>query len=90
MCGGSGRHLGDRSAACQRRGAEPRHHRRGNLIGLALLGIALLVARSVTRPIERLINAMQKVAAGDFQTISPASAAQMRSVGSRRVQSHGF
>jgi signal transduction histidine kinase len=41
------------------------------LIGLALLAITLLVARSVTRPIERLIDAMQKVAAGNFQTTLP-------------------
>jgi methyl-accepting chemotaxis protein len=36
------------------------------LIGLGLLGMALLVAGSVTRPIENLIGAMQKVAAGNF------------------------
>lgn len=41
------------------------------LIGLALLGVALLVARNVSRPIEQLIDAMQKVAAGNFQTILP-------------------
>src|SRR5262249_18006599 len=41
------------------------------LIGLVLLGTAVLVAGSVTRPIERLIEAMQKVAAGNFQTILP-------------------
>src|SRR5262245_13144206 len=41
------------------------------LIGLALLGIALLVAGSVTRPIENLIGAMQKVAAGNFETVLP-------------------
>jgi C4-dicarboxylate-specific signal transduction histidine kinase len=41
------------------------------LIGLALLGIALLVAGSVTRQIEALIGAMQKVAAGNFETILP-------------------
>ena len=41
------------------------------LIGLGLLGIALLVAGSVTRPIEALIGAMQKVAAGNFETVLP-------------------
>ena len=41
------------------------------LIGLALLGIALLVAGSVTRQIEALIGAMQKVAAGNFETVLP-------------------
>ena len=41
------------------------------LIGLVLLGTALLVAGSVTRPIERLIDTMQKVAAGNFQTNLP-------------------
>src|SRR5215510_14674516 len=41
------------------------------LIGLGLMGIALLVAGSVTRPIEALIGAMQKVAAGNFGTVLP-------------------
>jgi len=41
------------------------------LIGLGLLGIALLVAGSVTRPIEALIGAMQKIAAGNFETALP-------------------
>jgi methyl-accepting chemotaxis protein len=41
------------------------------LIGLALLGITLIVASSVTRPIESLIGAMQKVAAGNFETALP-------------------
>jgi signal transduction histidine kinase len=41
------------------------------LIGLGLLGMALLVAGSVTRPIENLIGAMQKVAAGNFETVLP-------------------
>jgi signal transduction histidine kinase len=41
------------------------------LIGLGLLGMALLVAGSVTRPIENLIGAMQKVAAGNFETALP-------------------
>lgn len=41
------------------------------LIGLALLGITLMVASSVTRPIEGLIGAMQKVAAGNFATALP-------------------
>ena len=41
------------------------------LVGLGLLGIALLVAGSVTRPIEALIGAMQKVAAGNFETVFP-------------------
>jgi signal transduction histidine kinase len=41
------------------------------LVGLGLLGIALLVASSVTRPIEALIGAMQKVAAGNFETVLP-------------------
>jgi signal transduction histidine kinase len=41
------------------------------VIGLGLLGIALLVAGSVTRPIENLIGAMQKVAAGNFETVLP-------------------
>jgi len=41
------------------------------LIGLGLLGSALLVAGSVTRPIEALIGAMQKVAAGNFETVLP-------------------
>jgi signal transduction histidine kinase len=40
-------------------------------IGLGLLGIALLVARSVTRPIGALIGAMQRVAAGNFETALP-------------------
>jgi len=41
------------------------------LIGLGLLATALLVAGSVTRPIEQLIGAMQKVAAGNFETGLP-------------------
>lgn len=41
------------------------------LIGLGLLGMAFLVAGSVTRPIESLISAMQKVAAGNFGIILP-------------------
>ena len=41
------------------------------LIGLGLLGMALLVAGSVTRPIENLISAMQKVAAGNFEAVLP-------------------
>jgi signal transduction histidine kinase len=41
------------------------------LVGLGLLGITLLVAGSVTRPIEALIGAMQKVAAGNFETVLP-------------------
>jgi signal transduction histidine kinase len=41
------------------------------LIGLGLLGIALLVAGNVTRPIEALIGAMQKVAAGNFDAVLP-------------------
>jgi len=41
------------------------------LIGLGLLGMALLVAGSVTRPIENLIGAMQKVAGGNFETVLP-------------------
>jgi signal transduction histidine kinase len=41
------------------------------LLGLVLLAITLAVARSVTRPIEGLIGAMQKVAAGNFETDLP-------------------
>jgi signal transduction histidine kinase len=41
------------------------------LVGLGLLGMVLLVAGSVTRPIENLIGAMQKVAAGNFKTVLP-------------------
>jgi signal transduction histidine kinase len=41
------------------------------LIGLVLLGITLVVARSVTRPIEGLIGAMQRFAAGNFETVLP-------------------
>jgi methyl-accepting chemotaxis protein len=41
------------------------------LLGLVLLAITLAVARSVTRPIEGLIGAMQKVAAGNFETGLP-------------------
>jgi signal transduction histidine kinase len=41
------------------------------LAGLVLLAITLAVAASVTRPIEGLIGAMQKVAAGNFQTALP-------------------
>ncbi len=41
------------------------------LIGLLLLGITLLVANSVRKPIEGLIGAMQKVAAGDFEAVLP-------------------
>jgi signal transduction histidine kinase len=41
------------------------------LTGLGLVAMALLVAGSVTRPIENLIGAMQKVAAGNFDTILP-------------------
>jgi C4-dicarboxylate-specific signal transduction histidine kinase len=41
------------------------------LIGLGLLAMALLVAGSVTRPIENLIGAMQKAAAGNFETVLP-------------------
>ena len=41
------------------------------LIGLLLLGITLLVAHSVRKPIEGLIGAMQKVAAGDFEAALP-------------------
>src|SRR5262245_38420079 len=41
------------------------------LIGLGLLAMALLVAGSVTRPVENLIGAMQKVAAGNFETVFP-------------------
>jgi signal transduction histidine kinase len=41
------------------------------LIGLMLLAITLAVAGSVTRPIEGLIRAMQKVAAGDLATELP-------------------
>ena len=40
-------------------------------MGLVLLAITLAVAGSVTRPIEGLIRAMQKVAAGDFATMLP-------------------
>jgi C4-dicarboxylate-specific signal transduction histidine kinase len=40
-------------------------------MGLVLLGITLAVAGSVTRPIEGLIRAMQKVAAGNFATTLP-------------------
>ena len=41
------------------------------LIGLVLLGITLVVAGHVTRPIEDLIGAMQKVAAGNVETVLP-------------------
>ena len=41
------------------------------LVGLGLLGMVLLVTGSVTRPIENLIGAMQKVAAGNFKTVLP-------------------
>ena len=41
------------------------------LIGLVLMAITLVVASHVTRPIERLIGAMQKVAAGKFETVLP-------------------
>src|SRR5262245_2408804 len=41
------------------------------LVGLGLLGMVLFVADSVTRPIENLIGAMQKVAAGNFKTVLP-------------------
>ncbi len=44
------------------------------LIGLVLLGITLAVARSVTRPIGGLIGAMQKFAAGNFETVVPSPA----------------
>jgi hypothetical protein len=60
------------------------------LIGLGLLAMALLVAGSVTRPIENLIGAMQKVAAGNFETVSPASSAKMRSVGSQAASTTWF
>jgi C4-dicarboxylate-specific signal transduction histidine kinase len=41
------------------------------LIGLVLLVITLVVAGHVTRPIEGLIGAMQKVAAGEVETVLP-------------------
>jgi signal transduction histidine kinase len=41
------------------------------LTGLLLLGITLLVANSVRRPIEDLIGAMQKMAVGDFEAALP-------------------
>jgi signal transduction histidine kinase len=41
------------------------------LIGLLLLGITLVVAAHVMRPIESLIVAMQKFAAGKFETVLP-------------------
>lgn len=41
------------------------------LIGLVLLVITLVVAGHVTRPIEGLIGAMQKVAAGNVETVLP-------------------
>lgn len=40
-------------------------------IGLILTGITLVVARSVTRPIEGLIDAMRNYAAGRAQTTIP-------------------
>jgi len=41
------------------------------LIGLVLVGISLVVARGVTRPIEGLIDAMQKLTSGNFKTVLP-------------------
>jgi signal transduction histidine kinase len=41
------------------------------LIGLVLLGITLAVAGSVTKPINRLVGAMQQVAGGNFQLALP-------------------
>jgi len=42
-----------------------------SLIGLVLVGITLVVARGVTRPIEGLIDAMQKLTSGNFKTALP-------------------
>lgn len=44
------------------------------LIGLILTGITLVVARSVTRPIEGLIDAMRNYSAGKTQTAIPSLA----------------
>ena len=41
------------------------------LIGLVLVGITFVVARGVTRPIEGLIDAMQKLTSGNFNTVLP-------------------
>ena len=41
------------------------------LIGLLLLGMTLLVTRSVTRPLRGMVRDMNKLAAGDFALVLP-------------------
>jgi hypothetical protein len=62
------------------------------LLGLMLLGMTLLVARSVTRQLRGMVDDMGKLAAGDFTLgaarLGPPGRDRRHGGGRRAVQAH--